>query len=288
MNLRWFRLYITISLILHLIGLAMLFLIPERTARVGQSSRLTKDNTLVARLVKPDEEKEVRQDKTPLPRRSPERLSKKGAPQVKKETIGEKGEKSKGEVPDGAGPEAKTSEMGGEKKLKEVPDIGPKTPQSPQTTSPSLSLPAPRTPEPPKPLTLPKERLFDREVVEGLAKKDQDEIIDRGITFDTKELRYHSYMLRLKERIEGIWIYPPEAAEKGIYGDLYIRFTIKKDGRLGNIELLRTSGYRSLDEAAIMALKDAEPFWPLPEEWKKNELIITGHFVYSLYGVYLR
>lgn len=267
MNLRWFRLYITISLILHLIGLAMLFFIPERTSKVGQSSRLTKDNTLVARLLTPDEEKEVRQDKTPLPRRSPERLSKKGAPQVKKEIIGEKGEKSKGEVTDSA---------------------GPKTSQAPQTTSPSSHLPSPRTPEPPKPLILPKERLFDREVVEGLAKKDQDEIMDRGITFDAKELRYHTYMLRLKERIEGIWIYPPEAAEKGIYGDLYIRFTIKKDGRLGNIELLRTSGYRNLDEAAIKALRDAEPFWPLPEEWKKNELIITGHFVYSLYGVYLR
>ena len=54
------------------------------------------------------------------------------------------------------------------------------------------------------------------------------------------------------------------------------------------MELVRTSGYRSLDEAAMKALKDAAPYWPLPEDWKEEELTVKGHFIYSIYGVYVR
>ncbi len=138
--------------------------------------------------------------------------------------------------------------------------------------------------------TLPSGReLMGREIIQELAKKELKETEkDNAITFDTKELKYYSYMLKLKDRIESIWIYPEEAARRGIFGDLYIQFTIKKDGHLGAIELLRTSGYRELDEAAIRALKDGEPYWPLPESWGVDAITIKGHFIYSLYGTYIR
>ncbi|WP_242455798.1 energy transducer TonB [Dissulfurispira thermophila] len=139
-----------------------------------------------------------------------------------------------------------------------------------------------------KPKTF-KEKFFDRDIIGKLAQKEKEEVkTDNGITFDTHEFKYYGYMQRLKEKIEGIWRYPPDAAEKGIYGDLYVKFTIKKNGKLGAVELVRTSGHKSLDDAAIKALKDAEPYWPLPDEWGKDGLTITGHFVYSLYGVYIR
>jgi len=76
--------------------------------------------------------------------------------------------------------------------------------------------------------------------------------------------------------------------EKGIYGDLDIEFTIKKNGKLGAIQLVRTSGYKDLDDAAIKALRDAEPYWPLPDDIREQSLTITGHFIYSLYGQYIR
>ncbi|MBI5664700.1 MAG: energy transducer TonB [Nitrospirae bacterium] len=87
-------------------------------------------------------------------------------------------------------------------------------------------------------------------------------------------------MRMLKERIESIWQYPKEAARMGLSGDLYMKFTIRKDGRLGEVELLRTSGFKDLDEAAIKAVKKAEPFWPLPDDWDKDDLEIKGHFIY--------
>jgi len=132
-----------------------------------------------------------------------------------------------------------------------------------------------------------KEKLFDREIVEKYAKREERRH-DNSITFDTGEFKYEAYMMRLKERIERIWHYPSEAARRGLYGDLYIRFTIKKNGMLGDVELVRTSGHRDLDQAAMQALKDGEPYWPLPDEWGKDTLPVTGHFVYSIYGTYIR
>lgn len=138
--------------------------------------------------------------------------------------------------------------------------------------------------------TIPlKERLFDSSVIGKLAQKEKEDTKpESNITFDTKEYKYYGYMQRLKEKIEGIWKYPQDAAEKGLYGDLYIRFTIKKNGQLGAVELLRTSGHASLDSAAIKALRDAEPYWPLPDEWGKDGFTITGHFIYTLHGAYIR
>jgi protein TonB len=132
--------------------------------------------------------------------------------------------------------------------------------------------------------------LFDAKIIGDIAKL-QPSVKRKeksGVTFSTKELKYYSYMMKLKGRIESIWRYPPEAVRRGIYGDPYIRFTIKKNGYLGSVELVRTSGYRELDEAAIKALRDGEPYWPLPENWDMDGLTITGHFVYTLYGAYLR
>lgn len=135
---------------------------------------------------------------------------------------------------------------------------------------------------------LKRENLFDREVISESAQKQEDKTAKSTITFDAKEFKYYGYMRRLREKVEGIWQYPSDAAMRGLYGDLYISFTIKKNGSLGSVELVRTSGYRSLDEAAIKALKEAAPYWPLPEEWKEEALTIKGHFIYSLQGTYIR
>lgn len=138
---------------------------------------------------------------------------------------------------------------------------------------------------------LNRNRIFDRGVIEQIARKDLEGKkgdSENPVTFDTKEYQFAGYMTKLRQKIESIWVYPPEAAAKGIYGDLKIRFTIRKDGRLGAVELVRTSGYKMLDDAAMKALKDGEPYWPLPDSWGRNSYTIEGHFVYIYGGYYLR
>ncbi|MDA8431434.1 MAG: energy transducer TonB [Nitrospiraceae bacterium] len=142
-----------------------------------------------------------------------------------------------------------------------------------------------------KPGYLSRKKMFDAGVIDQIARKDTEGKkgdTENPVTFDTKEYKVAGYMTKLRQKIESIWVYPPEAAERGIYGDLKIRFTIKKDGRLGAVELVRTSGYKMLDDAAIKALKDGEPYWPLPDSWGRNSYTIEGHFVYLYGGYYLR
>jgi protein TonB len=137
-----------------------------------------------------------------------------------------------------------------------------------------------------------RERLFDKNIIGDLAKRDiekeEKEKKDKTLTFDTSEYKFLIYNRMLKEKIESIWIYPPDEAAHGIYGDLLIRFTIKKNGRLGAVEIIRTSGHKDLDDAAMKALRDGEPYWPLPDEWGMQAYTIEGHFVYTIYGYYIR
>jgi protein TonB len=134
--------------------------------------------------------------------------------------------------------------------------------------------------------------IFDREAIGEAARGEKrpggKEGAKGALTFDTREFMYRGYMDRLKAHIEYIWKYPPEAASKGIYGDLRITFVIRKDGKLGSVKLERTSGHKMLDDAAMKALRDAAPFWPLPEEWGQEAFTINGHFIYTLHGAYIR
>jgi protein TonB len=142
-----------------------------------------------------------------------------------------------------------------------------------------------------KPGYLDRAKLFDSGVIGDSARKEESGAQnkkDDSVTFETADYRYAGYMRKLKEKIESIWVYPPEAQARGLYGDLKIRFTIKRDGKLGAVELERTSGYKMLDDAAIKALKDGEPYWPIPEKWGMDSYTILGHFVYTIYGYQLR
>lgn len=131
----------------------------------------------------------------------------------------------------------------------------------------------------------PESFLFDKETIEKYAQRGTAK--EKDLTFDVPEFHYRGYMRKLKEKIESIWNYPKGAARRGISGDLYIRFSIKRNGSLGVVELIRTSGYKDLDKAAMRALRDAEPYWPLPDDWKGNELSITGHFIYLIGRSYM-
>lgn len=134
--------------------------------------------------------------------------------------------------------------------------------------------------------------IFDREVIGEFAKRESKSGVkvesSKGLSFSAREFDDWGYLQRLKEKIERVWHYPPQAAERGIQGDLYVKFTIDRSGKLANLELLRTSGYRLLDDAALRAIREAEPFWPLPKDFEKESLTITGHFIYILRGFYLR
>jgi len=105
------------------------------------------------------------------------------------------------------------------------------------------------------------------------------------VELSTTEYKYFSYFAKLKRQIEGVWGYPQESRMRGEQGQLYLVFTIKRNGELANIELLRSSGYARLDEEAMRAIRTAAPFAPFPEGWGALETLnIKATFIYEFGG----
>ena len=105
------------------------------------------------------------------------------------------------------------------------------------------------------------------------------------VELSTTEFRYLSYFSKLKSQIESVWNYPEESRYRGEEGQLFLVFTIKRNGDLENIELLNSSGYARLDNEAIRAIRLASPYSPFPEGWGSLErLNIKATFIYQFGG----
>lgn len=100
----------------------------------------------------------------------------------------------------------------------------------------------------------------------------------------TKESRDALYLDNWRKRVEGIGNlnYPEEASRNGIYGSLRLMVALNPDGTINDIRVLRSSGQRVLDEAAIHIVQLSAPFQPLPPDMRKDidvlEIIRTWQF----------
>jgi protein TonB len=111
---------------------------------------------------------------------------------------------------------------------------------------------------------------------------------DNSVTLDTDEFKFISYNRWLKIKVESVLTYPELAALSGLQGTLYIQFDIMKDGSLGELELIRSSGYKILDDEALRAIRNAAPFQPLPDGWKMDRYTIRAAVLFYLNGAYIR
>ncbi len=108
------------------------------------------------------------------------------------------------------------------------------------------------------------------------------------ISINTEELKYFSYLLKVKSSIEYIWKYPEIAAVMGMEGELLLNFNIDREGHVRNVEIITTSGYDLLDQEAIRAVRTAAPLPPLPKSWNEEQITINGRFVYHNHYTYIR
>ena len=131
-----------------------------------------------------------------------------------------------------------------------------------------------------------------------LSQNDIDELARRGmpekrpgddsVTLDTDEFKFMSYNRWLKVKVESVLHYPELAAISGYQGTLYILFDIMKDGSLGRLEILKSSGYKILDDEALRSIRDSAPFQPLPDEWNMKQYSIRAAVLFYLNESYIR
>lgn len=111
---------------------------------------------------------------------------------------------------------------------------------------------------------------------------------EETVSINSMDFKYFSYLNHIRERIKSVWRYPPDAGAQGIEGSLAMRFSIVADGSLEGVTLLSSSGYSSLDNEVIRAVRDSAPFYPLPRMWGKKQLNINAIFTYRNLTSYIR
>ncbi len=76
--------------------------------------------------------------------------------------------------------------------------------------------------------------------------------------------------------------YPRPARRDRDQGEVVVAFVIQKSGSLENIRVTRSSGFESLDQAALKTLQRLNPFRPLPEELNKQQWALAVPISFTL------
>ncbi len=110
---------------------------------------------------------------------------------------------------------------------------------------------------------------------------------ERTVHARTRQHRYAAYMHAWVEKVEriGNLNYPEEARRRGLSGRLTLDVALNPDGTVRAIRVLRSSGHRVLDEAAVRIVRLAAPFAPFPPEIRREtdvlHIVRTWEFLSS-------
>lgn len=82
-------------------------------------------------------------------------------------------------------------------------------------------------------------------------------------------------------RVEELKRYPPEARLDRAEGKVVLKAVIRADGSVDDVEIYQSSGYRSLDQAAVELMKRAAPI-QLPRPLGKAKMTVKIPMSYRL------
>jgi periplasmic protein TonB len=98
----------------------------------------------------------------------------------------------------------------------------------------------------------------------------------------SRDGRYRAYLLKIRERIERSWQYPPDALRKKEKGTTTAKFSINKNGSVSSPDIVSTSGSQILDEYTLAVIRTAAPYDRLPVELGLSKLHIVAVFHYGV------
>ena len=98
----------------------------------------------------------------------------------------------------------------------------------------------------------------------------------KAINASTKEYIYANYLDAWRRKVErvGNLNYPDQAKRQKLYGNLILHVAVRADGTVEGIRVLRPSGHKLLDDAAIRIVKLAGRFEPFSAEIRKKTDIL--------------
>lgn len=92
---------------------------------------------------------------------------------------------------------------------------------------------------------------------------------------------FKGYMYRMQKNIKSNWNPPSQEVSRGVT----ILYTINRDGTLKKYKVLKSSGVKELDDAAVEALIKSFPFEPLPEGFGGKSVDVQFTFDYNVHKI---
>lgn len=89
------------------------------------------------------------------------------------------------------------------------------------------------------------------------------------------------YGLSARAQIERSKKYPPGALARHEIGQVFIKFTIDSTGRLIDSKITRPSCFNELNQAALAAVREAQPFASFPPTIRQSRLTFTQPVVFA-------
>ena len=98
----------------------------------------------------------------------------------------------------------------------------------------------------------------------------------KSISASTKEYKYAAYLDAWRRKVEriGNLNYPDEAKRQKLHGSLILHVAVRSDGSVEQVRVLRSSGHKLLDDAAVRIVRLAGPYSPFPQEINKETDIL--------------
>ena len=97
------------------------------------------------------------------------------------------------------------------------------------------------------------------------------------ISAATREFVFATYLRQWADRVErvGNLNYPDEARRRRLKGSVVLSVGIRKNGSVESINVLRSSGSKILDAAAVRIARLAEPYPPIPRTSDELDLLMV-------------
>ncbi|VUD52652.1 hypothetical protein TDB9533_01673 [Thalassocella blandensis] len=141
------------------------------------------------------------------------------------------------------------------------------------TATPTPEATPKATPTPQKVAIAPKQEILDESIF------DEEEDIEFTAESLLKEQLYYTQLAKYTHKFLQ---YPQRAWDRGREGNIRLRVTIDRDGKVINTELLEEARYRSLNREAQDAVKRASPYPPMPEEVSGKDYSFTFRVAFKI------
>lgn len=112
--------------------------------------------------------------------------------------------------------------------------------------------------------------------------KVSDDIGLAAANIGTTKQSFSEFLRRVRDRIKQVQRFPPNVKDLEEGSTTTILFTLLKDGTIQNPKVSSSSGSRALDNAALAAVRNAEPYPPFPEGQPGNSIRLELPVVFEL------